>query len=165
MPPRVTFARFAVCAVAFVAAYVVGAFPLESHMPGYADMTPRTKLLQYTAEAALFLLPAVGLLTWAVGRTEPALLKRFKELNLFVEYVGALGAGAGIGLLCSLPFLAVGIWFAIALNVPFALAAAGAGGMIVRMGVQSRKASVFRVAEGAIWSVGLGLVAWLLLYR
>jgi len=165
MPPKVTFTRFAICSGAFAPAYALGAFPTAWHVPGYAEMTLRTKLLQCLAEAALFLLPAVGLLTWAFAKMEPAALRRFRELNLFVEYVCALATGAIIGALCALPFVALGIWFPAARNVAFALAAAGGGGMILRLGIQSRQAIVFRIIECVLWMLCVASAAWLLLYR
>jgi hypothetical protein len=88
MTPNVSMARIALCSVAYFVAYVVGAYGADWHVSGYGDLTYRTKLLQCAAEAALFLLPSVGLLIWACGRCERAALERLRDLNLFVEYAG-----------------------------------------------------------------------------
>ncbi len=165
MTPNVSMARIALCSVAYFVAYVVGAYGADWHVSGYGDLTYRTKLLQCAAEAALFLLPSVGLLIWACGRCERAALERLRDLNLFVEYAGALGAGAVIGALASASFVVAGIWFPPARNQAFALAAAGAALMLFIVGAQSRAEAVFRVMEAAAWATTAGLFSWILFYR
>jgi len=165
MKPKIPLTRIALCALAYFAAYVVGAYGTTWHVSGYEELTYRTRLLQCAAEAALFLLPSVGLLVWAVARRERAALQRLRDLNLLVEYSGALAMGAAIGGLCSIPFIVAGIWFPSAKNQAFALASAGAALMLFDVGSQSRAEPVFRVIEFAAWITATCLAAWLFIYR
>ena len=165
MTSKIPLARIAFCSLAYVAAYIAGAYGTTWHVSGYGELTYRTRLLQCAAEAALFLLPSVGLLIWASGRCERAALQRLRDLNLLVEYAGALGVGSLIGALCSIPFVVAGIWFPAARNQAFALVFAGAGLMLFLVGGHSRAEGVFRVIEIAAWTTTTGLCAWLLIYR
>jgi hypothetical protein len=165
MTAKRTFARIALCALAHLIAYVVGAYGTAWHVTGYDDLTYRTRLLQCAAEAALFLLPSVGLLVWAAGRCERAALERLRNLNLLVECAGALGIGAALGLVCSIPFLVIGYWFPPAKNQTFALTFAGAGLLLFLVGSQSRSGTLYRLMEAAIWATTTGLCAWILIYR
>jgi len=151
MTAKRTFARIALCALAHLIAYVVGAYGTTWHVTGYDDLTYRTRLLQCAAEAALFLLPSVGLLVWAAGRCERAALERLRNLNLLV--------------VCSIPFLVIGYWFPPAKNQTFALTFAGAGLLLFLVGSQSRSGTLYRLMEAAIWATTTGLCAWILIYR